>query len=141
MQISKILSSNDIGLTGAHQAGVAVPHQIASLRFFPSLNDSLVNPRMKLVVLVPSTGEELLLNYIYYNGRLHGTSTRNEYRLTGISRFLKQQGAAQGDELAFTKRASGEISLELVPLAQIPLDDDQPIKIAINAWTLRGVKP
>lgn len=141
MEITKALSNNDIGLTGAHQSGVVIPHEIARLGFFPNLNDSLVNPRINLTVEVSSTSEELNLNYIYYNGRLHGTSTRNEYRLTGISRFLRLSGAAQGDELTFRKNLSGQISINLHVLAlQDHLREDE-IKISINSWTLRGVKP
>ena len=140
MEISKVLSKNDIGLTGAHQAGVAVPLEIARTGFFPQLNEGLVNPRIQLTVDIPSTGEELELNYIYYNGRLHGTSTRNEYRLTGISSFLKRSGAAQGDELNFTKKPSGQISLSLTPVAAEAVASGDQIRISINSWTLKGAK-
>ena len=141
MEITKLLSKNDIGLTGAHQAGVVVPHAIARLDFFPMLNDSLVNPRIRLIVKLADSRDELILNYIYYNGRLHGTSTRNEYRLTGISGFLKRSGAAQGDGLTFIKDSSGQIVLSLTGEALKGIYRDDEIKISINSWTLKGVKP
>lgn len=141
MEISKILSKNDIGLTGAHQAGVVVPHEVERLGFFPKLNYSIINPRIQLLVEVAQTGEELNLNYIYYNGRLHGTSTRNEYRLTGISGFLRRCGATQGDVLTFIKRSTGQIVLNLTGAGhQVPLGEEQ-IRISISSWTLKGVKP
>lgn len=139
MEITKVLTNNDLGLTGAHQSGVVIPHKIARLGFFPNLNDALVNPRVKLIVEVASSGEELDLNYIYYNGRIHGTSTRNEYRLTGISGFLRNSGASIGDELTFTKNFSGQIAIRLSD--RQPQDNLQQdhIKISINSWTLKGV--
>ena len=48
--ISKKLSANDIGINGAHQAGILVPKAKDILSFFPDLNAAIKNPRMTLLV-------------------------------------------------------------------------------------------
>ena len=42
--ISKKLSANDIGINGAHQAGILVPKAKDILSFFPDLNAAIKNP-------------------------------------------------------------------------------------------------
>ncbi len=86
-KISKKLSANDVGTTGAHQAGILVPKEKAILSFFPSLDPSVKNPRMTLVVRELKDGTRWEFNFIYYNNRLFG-GTRNEYRLTCMTQYL-----------------------------------------------------
>lgn len=40
-QIRKTLSANDVGATGAHQAGILIPKNPKILAFFPSLDKSV----------------------------------------------------------------------------------------------------
>ena len=68
--ISKKLSANDIGANGAHQAGVLVPKSKDILSFFPTLNASVKNPRMKLIVRERADGTKWEFNFIYYNNAL-----------------------------------------------------------------------
>jgi hypothetical protein len=102
-RFSKTLSSNDVGVTGSHQAGILVPKANPDLlSFFPALDASLKNPDA-WIVCADAEGNEWKLRYIYYNNRLHTErGTRNEFRLTHLTAFLRQVSARPGDQLVFT---------------------------------------
>ncbi|THG34340.1 hypothetical protein E6C70_08645 [Glaciibacter flavus] len=143
----KELSRNDVGETGGHQAGIVVPRVESALAFFPGLNPDEFNPRTSLRVVDTSTGNQLALNYIYYNGRLSGSSTRNEYRLTGLSRYLREAHAKAGDSLVFTKDDDGVYYLSLEPKEAVVTDAIQPkpsdgIVVLSGTWrsTKRGIR-
>lgn len=112
MRIRKRLSGNDVGITGGHQAGILVPKDERILSFFPKLPAGTKNPRAKLVVREKSDGTRWEFSFIYYNNRLYG-GTRNEYRLTCMTAYLRSVNAQAGDELVFSKDASGSIHVEL----------------------------
>lgn len=116
-QIRKSLSANDLGLTGSHQAGVLVPRVESILSFFPRLDSSMLNPRINLPV-IDEMGSEWKFVLIHYNNRLVASGTRNEYRLTHMTGFLRNHGARPGDVLSlersgghFQARVEREISL------------------------------
>lgn len=113
MQIIKTLSANDLGVTGTHQAGVHVPKQREILDFFPPLPSDEKNPRACVVVREKASGARWEFNFIYYNNRLFG-GTRNEYRLTGVTRFLRELAPLPGDQLLLTKDQNGSIYVELL---------------------------
>ena len=94
--ISKPLSRNDLGLTGAHQAGMVIPKGFA--HFFPKLNRNMKNPRRKIKIICGDN--EWILNFIYYNNKFFG-GTRNEYRLTGMTRFFREMGLEENDRIEF----------------------------------------
>jgi len=94
---SKPLSRNDLGLTGSHQAGICVPRQLS--KFFPELNKTKKNPR-KILTVYDIREKCWEFNYIYYNNKFFG-GTRNEYRLTRMTRFLKENDVKIGDRLKF----------------------------------------
>lgn len=96
-KISKVLSANDTGDTGGHQAGILVPKDPEILGFFPPLTPDVKNPRHHLY-FTDDTGRQWEFAFIYYNGRLFG-GTRNEYRLTRMTPFLREAGLRPGDEL------------------------------------------
>ncbi len=64
--LSKVLSKNDTGETGSHQAGILIPKQEDILCFFPPLTVEEKNPRHKLKF---SDGYDKCwkLIFIYYN--------------------------------------------------------------------------
>lgn len=93
--VEKILSANDTGETGGHQAGILVPKDASILGFFPHLDASVKNPRVVLQV-VDDTGREWTFNFIYYNNRIWG-GTRNEYRLTGMTAYFREFNLKAGD--------------------------------------------
>lgn len=133
MKIEKVLSRNDLGLTGTHQAGMLIPKQIDFLSFFPELNPVEVNPRVRLSMESPD-GICWEFNFIYYNNKLRG-GTRNEYRLTGMTRYLKTNNLKPNDILIIElideeyyisyKRASDSVESS---------EKGQTI-IKLNSWT------
>jgi hypothetical protein len=106
-RIGKVLSANDLGLTGAHQAGMLIPKQGPALAFFPLLDGRLKNPRIRLT-FHDAEGGRWELTFIYYNG-----GTRNEYRLTGMTRFLRESGLRPGDELVLRRDEAGRLLIEV----------------------------
>lgn len=96
-RIAKTLSANDTGETGGHQAGILVPKNPAILSFFPPLSAEVKNPRHH-IYFRDETGKQWEFAFIYYNGRKFG-GTRNEYRLTRMTPFLREAGLKAGDEL------------------------------------------
>jgi hypothetical protein len=99
--ISKTLSANDIGLTGGHQAGILIPKVSRLLAFFPPLDPAERNPRAHLS-FVDGNGKCWELAFIYYNNGLYG-GTRNEYRLTRLTRFIREAGLEPGDEISLSR--------------------------------------
>ena len=99
--IEKVLSSNDVGATGAHQGGILIPKKEEILDFFPQLDLQAENPRIT-IQFTDDLDQIWKFNYIYYNNRLRG-GTRNEFRLTGMTAFLKSSNAREGDILIFEK--------------------------------------
>ena len=112
-KISKKLSANDIGTTGGHQAGILVPKEKAILSFFPTLDAKAKNPRTTLVVRELKDGTRWEFNFIYYNNRLFG-GTRNEYRLTCMTQYLRAIDSRIGDDLAFSKDENDSIFVDCV---------------------------
>ena len=97
--ITKTLSLNDSGETGGHQAGICVPKGGDVLRFFPDLGNEEKNPRVSLYFTDPS-GKEWKFNFIYYNNKFFDPKgTRNEYRLTGMTAFFRENGLKAGDDI------------------------------------------
>lgn len=111
--ILKKLSANDVGLTGAHQAGILVPKQEEILSFFPVLDSMMRNPRATLVMRERADGTRWEFNFIYYNNKRFG-GTRNEYRLTCMTNYLRAISARLGDELRFTKDENASYNIELI---------------------------
>ena len=99
---AKVLTSTDLGVTGSHQGGICIPRKDnALLTFFPFLDPQIVNPDT-WIKCVDLNGKIWRMRYIYYNGKLHNSSTRNEYRITHMSTFFKEQTAKVEDSLVFT---------------------------------------
>ena len=95
--ISEILSANDIGLTGGHQAGIHVPKSNDILSFFPSLDVKQKNPRY-ILNFIDDDEKRWELAFIYYNNKFFG-GTRNEYRLTRMTKYINSNNLKVGDEL------------------------------------------
>jgi len=95
--ITKKLSANDAGETGGHQAGILIPKDEAILRFFPALDPREYNPRLH-IRFTDTSGQAWTFAFIYYNNRFFG-GTRNEYRLTCMTPFLRSHNLRAGDRL------------------------------------------
>jgi hypothetical protein len=93
--IQKTLTANDTGETGGHQAGICIPKDEKILSFFPKLNPNIKNPRC-IIDVIDESDKEWVFHFIYYNSRFFG-GTRNEYRLTGMTPYIKDYSLRAGD--------------------------------------------
>jgi hypothetical protein len=107
--IEKTLSANDTGETGGHQAGILVPKERSILSFFPELTTDRKNPRAVLDML-DDTAREWTFQFIYYNNRFFG-GTRNEYRLTGMTAFLREFNLKEGDKVIMRRESPRRIRI------------------------------
>jgi hypothetical protein len=95
----KMLSRNDLGLTGSHQAGILVPKNSTLHVYLPKLNAGTRNPSTILTWWCDSLGQEIETRFVYYNGRPLGFGTRNEFRITRLTGLLRDLRAQPGDSL------------------------------------------
>ncbi|RZN98590.1 hypothetical protein EKG40_30925 [Pseudomonas moorei] len=100
-QIAKALSANDTGETGGHQAGILVPKDPSLLSFFPKLDATQYNPRVHLN-FIDDSGKFWEFAFIYYNNAIFD-GTRNEYRLTRMTKYIREAGLISGDELILSR--------------------------------------
>lgn len=112
-EISKKLSANDVGDTGGHQAGILVPRDPKVLAFFPALGKGTKNPRQILSMREANSGARWDFPFIYYNNKFFG-GTRNEYRLTHMTKFFRSINAKVGDELVFSRDPNLSYLVKLV---------------------------
>ncbi len=114
----KTLSANDVGSTKAHQAGIHIPKtEKALLDFLPPLDPKQRNPDA-WIECMDEDGRIHRFRYVYYNNKLHDEGgTRNEYRITHMTGYLRQIGAKEG---------------EVLEISRAPMD---------NLYTLRIVEP
>lgn len=135
----KTLSANDVGATGAHMAGILVPKRDGDLlAFLPSLDARELNPSAWIGCLTPDD-TPLRLRFVYYNNRLHvSTGTRNEYRITHLTKFLREAGAREGDIFEISREDGQDlyrIRVIRIPHAQSEMDDQGPLRIRLtSAW-------
>jgi hypothetical protein len=105
--LMKSLTPNDVGATGSHQSGIAIPKSAAAM--LPTLDPVRENPRVEVTVTDMDSGGRWACTYMYYNSRRRGTGTRDEYRLTSTTGMLKALDARVGDRLLLW--AAGDASL------------------------------
>lgn len=103
--VSVTLSPNDAGETGGHQAGLLVPKSGDVLQFFPRLKGGAKNPR-QAIRLVDDSGQKWEFMFIYYNNKKFG-GTRDEYRLTRMTKYMRKYSLKSGDEIVFTRDRAG----------------------------------
>ena len=75
------------------------------------LDSEVKNPRKTVWICGPDN-VEYSFNFIYYNNELFG-GTRNEYRLTGMTGFLRHNDLCEGDILVFKREMDGRRTLEI----------------------------
>ncbi len=100
----KTLSANDVGSTKAHQAGIHIPKtEKALLDFLPPLDPKKRNPDA-WIECMDEDGEIHRFRYVYYNNKFHDEGgTRNEYRITHMTGYLRRIGATPGDVLEISR--------------------------------------
>lgn len=131
--ITKVLSANDTGETGGHQAGILVPRERRLLSFFPRLNENEYNARAHLK-FIDGSGNEWEFAFIYYNNKFFG-GTRNECRLTRMTRFIREAGLATGDEIMLSRSEVGEYSIEFRRKSEAQQDERGVLKLG-SGWKI-----
>lgn len=135
---SKTLSANDVGTTGGHMGGILIPKGEGELlAFLPRLDSNTMNPSAWINCMTED-GHQLRFRYIYYNNKLHvPTGTRNEYRITHMTRYLRDAGATEGDIFEISRIAGEDvygIRVVAAKQAQETATDEGPFRIKLSGW-------
>lgn len=132
---AKTLTKNDLGETGAHQAGVHIPKgNIELIKFLPSLDPSIKNSDC-WVSCVDDLGGEWRLRYIHYNNKLHSPNgTRDEYRITHILPFFRAADASAGDSLLISRcETSGRYFIRIERKTSVAARGEKSI-VRLRGW-------
>src|SRR5262245_2445887 len=132
--ITKELSANDSGETGGHQSGMLIPKDDAILAFFPRLPGGEKNPRHS-ITFSDSAGEKWVFSFIHYNNKFYG-GTRNEFRLTCMTAFLKANNLKAGDRIMLHREGTS-YSISYVRCSK--LDADAPLRLG-SSWRVVPMK-
>lgn len=132
-RIAKTLSPNDTGETGGHQAGMHIPKQRELLSFFPELDQSLKNPRATVWV-VDESGGAWRFQFIYYNNKFFG-GTRNEFRLTGMTRYIQDNVLKAGDDVVLERKDGSVTTISFVRQRTVPRLGDGAIRLG-GGWKI-----
>lgn len=140
---AKTLSANDVGATGSHMAGILVPKGDGELlAFLPKLDPGLLNPSAWIDCVTPE-GDTLRLRFVYYNNKIHAPNgTRNEYRITWLTKFLRASGAAPGDTFQISRKDdNSHYRIEVLPArAEPPVQEEEgPVRIRLTSSAWRRV--
>jgi hypothetical protein len=127
--LRKTLTANDVGATGSHQAGFHVPKSM--IAFFPPLDEALSNPDMWLEIIEGPFASRW--RYVYYNSALNGSGTRDEFRLTHTSAFLRSAGAVRGDQLELSRLGPATYAARIVRSAR---DEGALVLNSSGPWRL-----
>ncbi len=146
LRFVKVLSANDVGATGAHMAGIAIPKGNHGLiNFLPELDSSIKNPSVRIEADTDS-GEVITLRYVYYNNKIHDPAgTRDEYRITHLTGFLRLANASEGDTFEISRPSpTGRYRIRVIPKTgavenppekKSPDADNGPVRIRLSsAW-------
>lgn len=115
----KRLSENDTGETKSHQAGFLIPKEFVKDGLFDELPTDTLNPRLKLKLFDLTNDTTLYVSYIFYNNKYFG-GTRIEYRLTGLTRWIKNNGLKSGDVLKISRVDKHDYSIDILKGARKP---------------------
>lgn len=133
----KILSANDVGTTGGHMGGILIPKGEGELlAFLPPLDPTTLNPSA-WIDCITENGIGLRLRYVYYNNKMHAPKgTRNEYRITYMTKYLREEGARENDIFEIFRSAGEDayrISVVKAAVQEIPADEE-PMRIKLSGW-------
>lgn len=133
MRFEKVLTKNDVGATHSHQAGFLIPKGMSELlEFLPFLDPSVKNPSCILRV-VDDSGRTWDFRYVYYNNKLHSKEgTRNEYRITCTTAYMRQNDAREGDTLVLSMFES-DYRIAVKRTSQFPRDALN--RVRLKGWT------
>lgn len=124
----KRLSDNDVGITNSHQAGFLIPKLFVREGLFEELTDQELNPRVRLKFRDLTDGTDIYLSYIYYNNKFF-EGTRHEYRLTGLTRWIKNHGLKSGDTIQISRINKYDYSIGIIKAER------RPSSLSEESWT------
>lgn len=124
----KRLSDNDVGATNSHQAGFLIPKLFVKEGLFEKLSEEVLNPRLRLKFRDLIDNSEIYLTYIYYNNKCF-EGTRQEYRLTGLTRWIKNHGLRSGDTIQISRVAKYDYTIGIIKA------DRRPRTLSEESWT------
>lgn len=105
------------------------------LDFLPRLNPGELNPSA-WIECETTDGSVLLLRYVYYNNRKHvRTGTRDEYRITHLTKFLRDAGAKEGDVFEISLLdGPGRYRIQVIRAseAEPEAEEDEPVRIKLT---------
>lgn len=130
-----MLTPNDLGMTGSHQAGLHIPKDPRVISFFPALDENAENPDCRLEMSSEELGATVSLRFVHYNSRLRGSGTRNEYRLTGTTRLFRDLHAVPGDEVEFDMGTNGNSSVRLLRASALKTKSNETRELSGN-WII-----
>ena len=110
----KVLSANDTGVTGGHMGGILIPRTESGLvDLFPQLDPKEYNPSV-FIDIYDTNGTSHNLRFVYYDNKLHNKGTRNEYRLTYLTDYLRNWNSKAGDRFRITKTSDNRLEMCVV---------------------------
>ena len=124
----KRLSDNDVGTTNSHQAGFLIPKLFVKEGLFEKLSNEELNPRVRLKFNDLTDNADFYLTYIYYNNKFF-KGTRHEYRLTGLTRWIKNHGLRSGDTIQFSRIAKYDYTIGIIKAER------RPRSVTEESWT------
>ena len=132
---SKTLTANDIGKTGSHQAGLHIPKTNQELLdFLPALDRTVLNPSI-WITCADENGEIWQFRFVYYNNKFHSfNGSRNEFRLTHTTRYLKTNAASEGDTFIISKKVD-VVTYRIKLIYHEPCTiQNRDEKVALTGW-------
>lgn len=134
----KTLSANDIGSNGSHQAGILIPKAEKDLlAMLPMLDPSMKNPD-SWIECIDETEIHFRFRFVYYNNRFHDENgTRNEYRLTYMTAYLRNSKAKVGDLFEISKSENQDFFSIGIIRSQSTLLEKQALstnRIKLKGW-------
>lgn len=133
----KVLTANDTGETGSHQAGVHIPKSQADLlALLPALDSSTKNPD-SWIIAQDERGIGWRFRYIHYNNKLNDTGgTRDEYRITHMTQYFRAVQAQAGDILILSGRPGSKSFYISVRKERTDSDAIGPkrVRVRLRGW-------
>jgi hypothetical protein len=139
LSVRKILSPNDVGETATHQAGMLIPKTGQVLDFFPALQKRIKNPRCTLTFIDKDGVTKWSFEFIYYNGKFFG-GTRNEYRLTGMTAYVRSKNLKSGDAVELSKDGEGRLFISSRRRTQMK-ETEEGALILSPGWKVIRIRP
>jgi hypothetical protein len=139
VSVRKVLSPNDVGETATHQAGMLIPKTGRVLEFFPALQKRMKNPRCTLIFIDEDGVTKWSFEFIYYNGKFF-EGTRNEYRLTGMTAYVRSKNLKSGDAVELSKDGEGRLFISGKRRNHMK-ETDEGTLILSSGWKVIRIRP